>query len=238
MISFIIPTFNEEKALPRTLDSLERYHGPREIIVADNRSTDSTLQIARARADKVVERQGDVPFTIAGGRNAGAREAKGEYLAFFDSDAYVRDTDAFFAEALAMFERDPRLVALSFFNRFTPAIETRTDKMFLAYFNFATWTLNLIGFGGSFGKAFMMRADAFRRIGGWNDAIVAGEDSDIYMRLAKMGRTRSSCRLVVYHSGRRQHALGWLPLIWRWVGNTWHLFFFGKAKDKEWTPVR
>ena len=54
-ISLIIPAFNEEKLLPRSLDAVQQARaqyrgGPQaiEVIVADNRSTDRTPEIARA----------------------------------------------------------------------------------------------------------------------------------------------------------------------------------------------
>ncbi len=48
MISVIIPTLNEEKALPATLDWLLQQPGNYEVIVVDGGSHDRTFEIARA----------------------------------------------------------------------------------------------------------------------------------------------------------------------------------------------
>lgn len=45
MISVIIPTYNEERALPQTLRELFRQSGDYEVIVVDGSSTDRTSEI-------------------------------------------------------------------------------------------------------------------------------------------------------------------------------------------------
>jgi len=85
-ISFIIPTLNEAASLPATLDSI-RDHVPAgfsyEVIVADNGSTDETVDIATGRQARVVI---DAWATVGGLRNRAAREASGEVLVFLDAD--------------------------------------------------------------------------------------------------------------------------------------------------------
>lgn len=90
MISFIIPAYNEEPLLGRTLaaiDAAARALGePYEMVVADDASTDRTAAIALAHGARVVSvhnRQ------IAATRNAGARAATGEMFIFVDADTVV-----------------------------------------------------------------------------------------------------------------------------------------------------
>lgn len=90
MISFIIPAYNEEEFLGRTLEALHAaatgLGEPFEIIVADDASTDRTAAIARKHGAQVVtvaHRQ------IAATRNSGARGATGELLIFIDADTCV-----------------------------------------------------------------------------------------------------------------------------------------------------
>lgn len=84
-ISVIIPTLNEEKYIKKTLLSLRNqdYEGKYEIIVADSCSKDKTVDIAKKYADKVVLVKKMSP---GAGRNAGAKEAKGNILLFIDAD--------------------------------------------------------------------------------------------------------------------------------------------------------
>jgi len=92
-VSLVIPARNEEHYLPTLLDSVDEARmrfrrGPEaiEVIVADNASTDRTAAIALARDCAVVRVEKRV---IAAVRNGGARAARGEIVAFVDSDSRI-----------------------------------------------------------------------------------------------------------------------------------------------------
>ena len=92
-ISVVIPAFNEARYLPRLLDTLDIARARHEagaaaveVIVADNGSTDATVDIATARGCVVVH---VAPRVIAAVRNGGARAARGPVLAFVDADTQV-----------------------------------------------------------------------------------------------------------------------------------------------------
>ena len=87
MLSFIIPAHNEERWIRRSIaairTAMEGLAESHEIIVVDDSSTDATARLALldgARVVRVEHRQ------IAATRNAGAREARGEFLFFVDAD--------------------------------------------------------------------------------------------------------------------------------------------------------
>jgi len=90
MISFIVPAYNEEHELSKTLAAIRTAASgaaqPYEIIVVDDASTDATPEIASRAGAKVIpinRRQ------IAAARNAGGRAAEGEYLFFIDADTRI-----------------------------------------------------------------------------------------------------------------------------------------------------
>ena len=89
-MSFVIPCWNEEALLGRTLERLfaaaRQLDVPFEVIVADDGSADRTVEIARGLGAVVVScgrRQ------IAATRNAGAKAAHGDMLVFVDADTLV-----------------------------------------------------------------------------------------------------------------------------------------------------
>ena len=84
----------------------------------------------------------------------------------------------------------------------------------------------------------MVRREAFAAIGGYREDLVTREDRDLFIRLAKIGRTMSDPDLVVFHSGRRAHALGWPRLIGLFLLNTIFFHLRGRMLSKEWKPVR
>ncbi|HTM58044.1 MAG TPA: glycosyltransferase [Candidatus Udaeobacter sp.] len=99
-VSFIIPAYNEEHSIARTLGSIAeaaRALGePHEIIVADDGSTDRTGAVAEAHGARVIRVR---HRHIAATRNSGARAATGDRFIFVDADTQV--TAALVRAALA-----------------------------------------------------------------------------------------------------------------------------------------
>ncbi|MEK7607228.1 MAG: glycosyltransferase family 2 protein [Patescibacteria group bacterium] len=93
MISVVIPAYNAEKTLARCLASL-RHQTMREyeIVIVNDGSRDGTARVAEQW--KATLAQAGIPLTViyqdnAGAnaaRNRGARQARGEYIIFFDAD--------------------------------------------------------------------------------------------------------------------------------------------------------
>lgn len=86
MISVVIPVYNEERALPRTLQCLFEQSGAYETIVVDGGSTDRTREIALAD-DRI--RWLTAPKGRAAQMNAGARIANGSWLLFLHADTLL-----------------------------------------------------------------------------------------------------------------------------------------------------
>ena len=90
MISVIVPTYNRASHLPRAIESvLNQHQACGELIVVDDGSTDNTHHLVERMAG-----QTSLPIVLlrqenrgaAAARNAGIRAARGELLAFLDSD--------------------------------------------------------------------------------------------------------------------------------------------------------
>ena len=104
LISVIIPTYNRKTVLPRAIDSvLAQKDVDLELIIADDGSTDDTERVIRVARDSSLgtcknEKPERVPSPEsrffrqeknrgpAAARNLGIKQAKGEWIAFLDSD--------------------------------------------------------------------------------------------------------------------------------------------------------
>lgn len=90
-VSIVIPSFNEERFIKKTLSSIrgqsiiEEYPQSFELIVVDNGSTDNTVDIAERYADKVIieDRKGKL-----NARNRGIKESSGNIIVAADADIY------------------------------------------------------------------------------------------------------------------------------------------------------
>ncbi len=122
LISVIIPAYNADKLITKTLDSiLAQTYRPIEIIVIDDGSTDETVKIVKnyqtsftckfSETSKTNEtnliyiyQQNSGPSKA---RNTGINAAKGEYIAFLDADDYW--TQDKLEKQIELFKKEPNL---------------------------------------------------------------------------------------------------------------------------------
>lgn len=89
MISIIIPVYNKENTIGRCIESVQRQeYQDVEIILVDDGSNDSSLEICRKYADKdqrivIIEKKNG---GVSSARNEGIKAATGEYIQFVDAD--------------------------------------------------------------------------------------------------------------------------------------------------------
>ena len=109
-VSAIIPTWNEERYLPKCLQSLKNQSGKTsfEIIVIDGGSTDKTVEIAQQYGDKVFVKSRQ---PVGAARNTGAKEASGRILAFIDADTVA--SESWLDSIVHTFEMSPHAVGVT-----------------------------------------------------------------------------------------------------------------------------
>ena len=194
VISFIVPAYNEEQLLGRTLEALTRsaraVGEPFELIVVDDDSTDRTAELARAGGARVVEVKA---HRIAAVRNAGAREARGEILIFVDADTLV--PEATLRAALRALRGGaagggawvriegpvPRAVRLA-------------ARLFArVWFGLCRWAAGCFIF---------VRRDAFEAVGGFDERYYVGEELYFSRAIKRLGHF-AMLREAVVSSGRK-----------------------------------
>jgi glycosyltransferase involved in cell wall biosynthesis len=240
-LSIIVPTLQEEKMLEEVLLSHKKLTDfDYELIVSDGHSTDKTVEIANRHAHKVLVHDGKTRQTIGAGRNAGAKVASGDYFIFLDSDVFIPNINQFFKRAVALFEKDKNLLALTTELRTVPSYETTGDKISWKIVSTTHWLTNKIGRGiaTSSGEFQMFRPEAFWEVGGYSETRVFGEDAQIFMRLSKRGKTKLDYKMYVEHTSRRAHNIGWGPLWYEWSINVISNIIRKKPVAKEWKVSR
>ena len=124
-ISVIIPAYNAERYIERTLNDLicQTYKNL-EIIVVDDGSTDRTGMICDEVAEKnpsivVIHKQNG---GVSSARNCGLEMATGDYIGFVDADDRV-DSEMYEIMANVAIKNDSDLVACGFVQEFTEEIQ-------------------------------------------------------------------------------------------------------------------
>jgi glycosyltransferase involved in cell wall biosynthesis len=86
LVSVILPVYNRESSISRAIESvLTQTYRSIELIVIDDGSTDDTMQVLERFGSRImVLRQAHAGAYVA--RNFGMRHARGEFVAFIDSD--------------------------------------------------------------------------------------------------------------------------------------------------------
>ncbi|MEI6843570.1 MAG: glycosyltransferase [bacterium] len=239
MISFIIPTLNEEKIIEKTLKNLSEYTGEKEIIISDGNSKDKTIEIARKYTNKIAIHDGKTRQTIAGGRNAGAQLADGDFLVFLDADVYIPDINNFFSRALNIFKEKPHISTIIPSIRVFKELETFGDWLVFSTEDYVHILINnIIKIGGAGGEFQMVRTSIFKKIGGYNARLVVAEDHEFLRRAMKAGDVYFVKSLRIYHPGRRAHKIGWPRLLWQWTKNGVSNSLFKKSSNTEWEEIR
>ena len=244
-LSVVIPTLDEGKRLAGLLDRFTpalRERLDLEVIVSDGGSTDTTCEIARGRSDHVVMHPAGRPQTIAEGRNAGARAARGEVLVFFNADVALPEPLEAFLEALRDAARTDGAATCRVLVE--PERSTRTDAVVIGACNRIFRAMNRIGVGMGRGECQAVRRTLFEAVGGYREDLVAGEDFDLFNRLTRRfrrsgeGRVRFLWEWVVYEDPRRYRRLGYPRTMWSWFTNFASVLFRGRSVSEAWEPVR
>lgn len=171
-ISVVIPTLNEELALPETLAAVSRLKTVSEIIVADGGSVDDTLKIARSSGARIVQTEPSRGLQL----NAGARAASGDVFWFLHADTVPLD-DA--VEQIIKALQDEKTIGGNFEIRFDGA---SWAAMFLTRLYPKLRILGLC-YGDS---AFFVRRAIYEQTGGFAD-LPLFEDVDFYRRARQHG---------------------------------------------------
>lgn len=204
-ISFIIPAYNEEKYIGKTLSKLkeikEKEYENLEIIVVENGSTDRTYEIAKQYADadnsfKTIHLD-NASAAIA--INFGAKNATGEILILMDADTYPLEGAV--SEIARKFEKgNGEVVSVctyvktrsSFINNFLFALSSE-----LAYFS------SKINIPLFYTICVAYRKDTFEQLDGLKENFVTAYDLDLSQRASKLGKCVFARKANVFTSPRR-----------------------------------
>ncbi len=215
-LSVVVPAFNAEKTLRRTLESLSKQSlKGMEVILVDDASTDKTPLIAKSFPKVKYFRQEKLGASAA--RNRGARKASGKIVAFLDSDVAVEGKWA--KKILEEFESNPALFGAS--GRLSSQKDGSLSSDFFAL------TVSSSSFQ-AYNSAF--RRKEFLELGGFNEGFPYGaEEADLSLKAVEAGK-----KLGFSGAGSVHRAEG---LAERLKRNLRYSFFDGFFFRKNFFPI-
>jgi glycosyltransferase involved in cell wall biosynthesis len=188
--SIVIPARNEEKFLPACLDAIDvasqPFPGQVETIVAVNRCTDRTEEIALSRGARIVHEDARNLSKI---RNAAAQAATGDVLITVDADSRMTPTMLEEVDRMLQSGRYIGGGVMVWPERYSVGI-LATGLMLLPV---------VLRHGVSGGLFWCLRAD-FDAVGGFDESCVSVEDLDFAKRLKAYGKKRGKRFGTIYRA--------------------------------------
>lgn len=200
LVSVIVPTYNCAAYIGEALSSVfEQTYSTYEIIVVDDGSTDHTEKVLAPYVDKIQylyqNNRG-----VSAARNAGIARARGEFVALLDAD------DVWFPRKLelqvqALKEHPEAGLVFTDFQDFDASGVTRNSRFntwrgFRAWFDQHRLGDSKLAWGAMYEEllranwihtsSVLLRKAALEEVRLFDEAFAAGEDYDLWLRIAKL----------------------------------------------------
>lgn len=242
-LAIVIPAYNEQKligdCLTAVLKEVQRSGVAAEIVVVDNNSKDRTGEIARSfeGVQVVLETQKGLVHA----RHAGFEATTAPLVANIDADTIM--PEGWITKVMEAFRADGKLVALSgpYYYYDLSALQ----RFMVTLFYGAAYVLYLVSRfvirRGSMvqGGNFVIGREAWKSVGGFDRTIAFyGEDTDVAVRLSKVGKVRWTWALPMWTSGRRLAEEGIVRTGLDYTVNFFWVTFLGRPKTTEYSDIR
>lgn len=166
----------------RLIACLQALRGAAAVVYVDSGSTDGSAEAAERMGAAVVRLDMSTPFTAARARNAGALSGSlsdADYIQFIDGDCTL-DAD-WLEKGAACLAADPRVAVVCGRRR-----ERRPDESIYNRLCDIEWDTPL-GEAVACGGDALMRTQALKDVGFYNESLVAGEEPELCLRLRERG---------------------------------------------------
>ena len=218
-IAVVILNWNGAKLLEQFLPSVVAFSDEAKIYVADNASTDTSLEVIKSKFPSVTIIQNDDNYGFAKGYNVALQNIEEEYLCLLNSDVEV--TQNWLTPILSLFENNPEIGIIQ------PKILDYKNKAYFEYAGAAGGFIDKFGYpfcrgrifdtiekdNGQYddeqtifwasGACFFIRRTIFNQLNGFDDDFFAHqEEIDLCWRAFNLGyKAKYSPNSVVYHVG-------------------------------------
>jgi glycosyltransferase involved in cell wall biosynthesis len=189
-VSVIMPVFNTDKYVAQAIESVRgQTKNNLELICINDGSTDDSLNILKSFGDKIILLENDAKSGIAITRNKGLAVAKGEFVAFVDSDDIWKLNKL--EKQLSLFEKNPKLdIAFTYMECFlSPEIPEEIKKIRYCPPGITP---------GYLPGTFLAKKSSFDKVGLFNTSLTLGEFIDWFAKAKELGLTHEIVPELLY----------------------------------------
>jgi len=225
-VSIVVPAYNEEKRIADTLNCLKKQTYPDiELIVVNNNSQDKTGMIAKQYCEAVFLEK--TPGYISA-VNRGAKEATGTLITFCDADTLYPAN--WIQNVVNTFNKNKKAVVV-YGTADTYDSNWFSNKMNGFFYTQFLRLSRLFGLDNTSGFNFVMKRDAFLKVGGYDPQFKKmSPDIELGKRLKSIGKVVFNPRIKVSSSFRRYQEGGVLSTQWMFI-KSWWAMVRGKVPD-------
>lgn len=187
LVSVIVPTKNSAAFLDACLSSIKKQNYSNiELLVIDNFSNDETISVAKKYANNVIQ----IGPERSAQRNIGVKQAHGEFVAIIDSDMELTEqVIEHCVEAMQTKSLSGVIIPEESFGEGFWAQCKRLERSFY------------VGVDWMEAARFFKKSD-YEHLGGYNEAMVSGEDWDLSNRMRKIGNIGRVQSYIRHNEGR------------------------------------
>ena len=197
MISVVIPLYNKESCIRKTIDSiLSQSFRDFEIVIVDDGSSDGSAKIVSSIPDDRIRLITKVNGGPSSARNRGIEEAKGDYVAFIDADD-IWSPD-YLKEMVDLMADFPDAVIWGFNYSMIQdgQVKNSTVEEYRGYVS-ERWDYFPFFFSSS---STCCRRSTLIELGGFDERMVYGEDIDMWFRLLLRGEGVLDTRVLAFYN--------------------------------------
>ena len=199
MFSVVIPLYNKEQSIERTIQSvLQQSFSEFEILVVNDGSTDASAKVVKGIQDSRIRLIQQDNKGVSASRNNGIKEAKYEWIAFLDGDDIWKEQ---YLESMSKLIKD--FPKASFFgcqyakvldDKMVITNECHRERGYIKDFFASTLKANLVT-----ASTIIVHKTCFEEVGCFNTKYSRGEDLEMWGRLSEKFTLAFEPTLLAYY---------------------------------------
>lgn len=198
MISIIIPVYNQAEYLPDAIESALGQTVACDVLVVNDGSTDTSLEVAKRYESQGVQVINQVNKGLPSARNTGVMNATGDYILPLDADDILLENCV---------ERMEQAIAVNGADVIAPSFKCfgiSNGEIILSKLP----TMEDFKRGNRLGYFSAIKRDVLLEVGGYNPKMVFGwEDYDLWIDLFKRGKTLTLLSEVLVLYRTKEHSM-------------------------------